>query len=63
VKEEKARSNLFIMLHVDIKGSIDPHSIKCNALTRADVMINVRLTRLTTKVEIEDHLLTINPQA
>jgi hypothetical protein len=63
MKEAKARSNLFTMLCFEIKGFIDPHSIKRNALTRVDVMIDGRLTPLTTRVDIEDHLLTRNPQA
>jgi hypothetical protein len=61
--EAKARSKLFTMLRFDIKGFIYPHSIKRNALTRDDVMSDGCLTPLTTKVEIEDHLLTRNPQS
>jgi hypothetical protein len=55
MKEAKARSNLFTMLRFDIKGFINPHSIKRNVLTRVDIMIDDHLTLLTTKVEIEDH--------
>jgi hypothetical protein len=54
---------LFMMLRFDIKVFIDAHSIKRNALIRVDVMVEGRLTPLTIKVEIEDHLLTRNPQA
>jgi hypothetical protein len=63
MKEAKSRSNLFTMLQLYIKGFIDPHSIKGNALTRADGMIDGHSTPLATKVEIKDHLLTRNPQA
>jgi hypothetical protein len=63
MKEAKARSNIFNMLQFDIKGFIDPHSIKRNSLTLVDVMVDGRLTPLTTKAEIEDRLLSRNPQA
>jgi hypothetical protein len=61
MKEAKAKSNLFTILRFDIKGFIDPHSIKHNALTCVDVLIDGRLAPLTTKAEIEDHLLARNP--
>jgi hypothetical protein len=61
MKEAKAKSNLFIMLQFDIKGFIDPHSIKRNALTRVNVLVYGRMTPLTTKNEIEDYLLARNP--
>jgi hypothetical protein len=63
MKEAKARSNLFTMLRFDIKGFIHPHSIKCNALTWVDVIVDISLTPLTKKAEIEYNLLSRNPQA
>jgi hypothetical protein len=63
MKEVKARSNLFTMLWFDINGVIEPHSIKRNKLTRVEVMVDGGITLLTTKAEIEDHLLSRNPQA
>jgi hypothetical protein len=53
MKESKARSNLFTMLQF----------IKRNAPTRVNVMVDGLLTPLTTKANIEDHLLYRNPQA
>jgi hypothetical protein len=55
MKEAKAKSKVFAMLRFDIKGFVGPHSIKRNALTRIDVLIDGRLTTLTTKAEIEYH--------
>jgi hypothetical protein len=63
MKEAKARSNPFTMLRFYIKCFINPHIIKRNALTMVDVMIDGRLTRITAKVKIEDHLLTRTPHA
>jgi hypothetical protein len=51
------------MIRFDIKGFIDPDSIKRNALARVDFTIYGRITPLTTKNEIEDHLLQCNPQS
>jgi hypothetical protein len=56
MKEAKARSNLITMIRFDIKVFIDPYSIKRNALTRVDVLIDGQLTPLTTKAEIEKPL-------
>jgi hypothetical protein len=61
--EANARRNLFTMLRFDIKGFIDPDSVKRSAITIVDVTIDVRIAPLTTKIEIEDHLLQRNPQA
>jgi hypothetical protein len=55
--EATARQNLFSMLKFNITGFIDPDSTKRNALARFDVMINGCITPLTTKHEIEDHLI------
>jgi hypothetical protein len=63
MKEAKAKSNLFTMLRFDIKGFIDPHRIRHNALTLVDVLIYGPLTPLTIKADIEDHLLARNPLA
>jgi hypothetical protein len=63
MSEANARPNLFTMLIFDIKGFIDPDSIKRNALTRFDVTFDGRITPLTAKNEIEDHLLQRNPQS
>jgi hypothetical protein len=51
------------MLRFDIKGFIDPCSIKRNNLTRVDFLVNGRMTPLTTKAEIEDQLLARNTRA
>jgi hypothetical protein len=40
MKEANAKSNLFTMLRFNIKGFIDPHSIKCNTPTHVDVLID-----------------------
>jgi hypothetical protein len=61
MKEAKSKINLFTMLRFDIKGIIDPHIIKRNALTRVDFRIDGRLTLLTRKAELEDHLLARDP--
>jgi hypothetical protein len=61
MKDAKAKSNLFTMLRLNIKGFIDPHIIKRNALTRVDFRIDGRLTLLTRKAELEDHLLARDP--
>jgi hypothetical protein len=45
MKEAKAKINLFTMLRFDIKGFIDPHSIKCNSLTSVDVLVDGLDTR------------------
>jgi hypothetical protein len=63
MSEANARRNLFTMLRFEIKGFIDPDSIKRNALTRVDVTNEGCITPLTTKNEIEDHLLQRNPQS
>jgi hypothetical protein len=51
------------MLKFDIKGFINPDSIKRNSLARVDITINGYITPLTTNHEIEDHLSQRNPQA
>jgi hypothetical protein len=61
MSKANARRNLFTMLIFEIKGFIDADSIKRNALTRVDVTIYGRITPLTGKNEIEDHLLQRNP--
>jgi hypothetical protein len=61
--EANSRRNLFTMLRFNTKGFIDPNSINNNALTRVDVTIVGCITPLTTKNEIEDHLLQCNHQA
>jgi hypothetical protein len=63
MSEATARRNLFAMLKFDIKGFIYPDSIKMNALTRVDVTINICISPLTTKSEVEYHLLSRNHQA
>jgi hypothetical protein len=63
MKEAKAKSNLFTMLRFDVKGFIDPHIIKRNALTCVDVLIDGILTPLTTNADIENHLFARNPLA
>jgi hypothetical protein len=51
------------MLTFNIKGYIDPDSTKKNGLARVDVTIDGIVTPLTTKDEIEEHLLKRNPQS
>jgi hypothetical protein len=63
MSEATARWNLFTLLKFDIEGFIYHSSIKRNALEMVDVMVNDQIAPLMTKTEIEDHLLTINPQA
>jgi hypothetical protein len=63
MSEANARCNLFTMLIFDIKCFIYPDSIKRNALTMMDITISGHLTPLSTKNEIEDHLLLRNPQS
>jgi hypothetical protein len=63
MSEANAGRNLFTMLRFDIKGFMDPESIKRNTLTRVDVTIDGHITPLNTKNEIEDHLLKRNPQS
>jgi hypothetical protein len=58
-----ARRNLFTLLTFDMKGFIDPYSIKRNTLTRVDVKINNQVSPLMTKNKIKYHLLKRNPQA
>jgi hypothetical protein len=50
MSKANARSNLFKMLKFDIKGLIDPDSIKHNALARVDATVNGCITHLTTKM-------------
>jgi hypothetical protein len=52
MSEATARINLFTLIKFDIKGFIDPYSIKNNDLTRVDVTINNQTAPLTTKNEI-----------
>jgi hypothetical protein len=63
MKEAKAKSNLFTVLRFNIKGFIDPHSIKHNALTHVDVLVDGRMMPLTTKAEMEDHVIARNARA
>jgi hypothetical protein len=57
------RRKLFTMIRFKIKGFIDPDSIKYNALSQVDVTIDGIVTPLTTKDEIQNHLLKRKPQA
>jgi hypothetical protein len=63
MKEAEAKSNLFTMIRLNIKGFIDLRSIKRNALTHVDVLVDGRMMLLKTKAEIEDQLLARNPRA
>jgi hypothetical protein len=63
MNETTARRNLFTILRFDIKGFINPSSIKHSALSRFDVTTNGVISSLTTKLEPEDHLLLRNPKA
>jgi hypothetical protein len=60
MNKSKARRNLFTLLKFDIKGFINPYSIKHSALTCVDIKMNDVVSSLTTKAEIEDHLLQRN---
>jgi hypothetical protein len=62
MNESTARRHLFTLLKFDIQGFINPSSIKCSALTRIDVTTNGVVSSLTTKLELEDHLLLRNPK-
>jgi hypothetical protein len=63
MNESNDRRNLFALLKFDIKGFINSSSIKCSALTRVDITPNEVISSLTTKGELEDHLLQRNPIA
>jgi hypothetical protein len=63
MNESNARRNVFTLLKFDIKDFINPSSIKCSALTRFDITINEVVSSLTTKDDLEDHLLQRNPIA
>jgi hypothetical protein len=63
MNESNARCNLFTIFKFDIKGFINPYSIKHSALTQVDITTNYVVYPLTTKGEIEDHLLQHNPLA
>jgi hypothetical protein len=63
MSDANARRNLFTMLRFDIKGFINPDSIKINAITRVNVTIDGRITPLTTNNEIEHNLLQHNPHS
>jgi hypothetical protein len=49
MSEVNARRNLYTMLRFDMKGFIDPDSIKRNALTRVDVTIAGCITPLKAR--------------
>jgi hypothetical protein len=63
MNESTARRNLFTLLKFDIKGFINPSSVKRSALTWIDISITDVVSSLTTKSELEDHLLQRNPKA
>jgi hypothetical protein len=63
MSEANDRRNLFTMLRFNIKGFIDPDSIKRNTLARVDVTIDGRITHINTKKEIEGHLLQCIPNS
>jgi hypothetical protein len=52
MSEAIARRKVYTMLKFDIKGFIDPDSIKRNALARVDVTVDGRITPLATKMKI-----------
>jgi hypothetical protein len=63
MNESKARRDLFTLLKFNIKGFINPSSIKKSLLIRVDITSNGVVSYLTTKSEIEDHLLQCDPLA
>jgi hypothetical protein len=63
MNESTAHGNLFTLLKFDIKCFINHSSIKRSAITRIDMTTNDVVSSLTTKGEIEDHLLLRNPKA
>jgi hypothetical protein len=60
MNESKAHHDLFTLFKFDIKGFINPSSIKRRALSHVDNAPNGVVSSLTTKSEIEDHLLQLN---
>jgi hypothetical protein len=62
MNEYTARRSLFTLLKFDIKGFINPLSIKRTALTIIDITKNDVVSSLTTKRDLEDHLLLRNPK-
>jgi hypothetical protein len=54
MNESTARRNLFTLLKFDIKGFINPSSIKRSALAIIDVTTNGVVSSLATKLELED---------
>jgi hypothetical protein len=63
MNESTVPRNLFTLLKFDIKVLINPSSIKRSALTRIYVTQNGVFYSLTTKLELEDHLLLRNTKA
>jgi hypothetical protein len=63
MNESTARRNLFTLLKFDIKGFINPSSIKLSALTIINTTTNDVFSSLTTKRELEDNLLLRNHKA
>jgi hypothetical protein len=53
MNESAARRNLFTLLKFDIKGFVNPSSIKRSALTRINVTTYGGVSSLTTKLELE----------
>jgi hypothetical protein len=53
ISEATTRHNLFTKLKFDIKGFIDPRSIKRNALTRVNVNINGCINPLTPSMRLK----------
>jgi hypothetical protein len=63
MNESTVRCNLFTLLKFDIKGFISPSIIKHSALTPIYITTHDVVSSLTTKGELEDHLLLRNPKA
>jgi hypothetical protein len=61
MNESKARCNLSTLLKFDIKGFINPSSIKRTSLNHIYINSNGVVSSLNNKEEIEDHLLQRNP--
>jgi hypothetical protein len=57
MNESNAHRNLLTLLKFDIKGFINPSSIKRSALTCVDITSNDVVSSLMAKGKIEDHLL------
>jgi hypothetical protein len=63
MNKTKSRRDLLTLLKFYIKGVINPSRIKRSTLTHVDLTSNGVVSFLTTKSEIEDHLLQRNPLA